>query len=271
MSAELDGLRARFVEMGGEGSVTLSLDGPIAELKLARPEARNALSAKMLVELDDAVTALAGWEGAAVVIHGGVSFCSGADLGQVRGEMSEGDAGAHLNAFGTALMDRLRALPQISVAAVSGFATGGGAELALACDFRVMALDATIHFAHASLGVTPGWGSAGRLTGMLGRRAALSVLLRARPIGAQRALHLGLADRVSPPGEAVEHASALLRETVLCEPGVARQVKAVVSAADTLPAAEARAIEQEAFRTLWGGPAQARALKRLNKGRKKRR
>ncbi len=258
-------MREQLRALGGPGRVVLSAPegAAVAALHIDRPRARGALSGKMLAELDDALEALEGFGGAAVIVHGGRSFCSGADLKQVRSSA----LGAELGAFGTALLDRLRALPLVSVAAVEGHAAGGGAELALACDLRVLSTAARLHFVHARLGLSPGWGSAGRLVAALGRREALKILLSARPIGAQRALDLGLADRLCPPGGALAAARDLLEQLLACEPEVARRIKAAVAAAEDLPPERARAIEGEAFRALWGGPAHRAALRALKQGR----
>jgi ethylmalonyl-CoA/methylmalonyl-CoA decarboxylase len=263
--AELtDWWRAR----GGGGAVRLTTDGPVARLTLDHPEAKNALSGAMLAQLADAVVALEGWRGEAVIVTGaGGTFCAGADLKQVRGALGDAEAAEKLNTLGSLLTARLRALPAVTVAAVEGWAVGGGAELAVACDLRVLAADARVGFVHGRLGLTPGWGGGGRLTRLLGRQRALRLLLEARPVGAQRALDLGLADRLAPPGEAVAAAEAVAAGWRGRAPEVIARIKAIVEAAHAGAPDEAAAVEADAFRSLWGGPAHRAALAASAKGR----
>lgn len=245
------------------GAIRLDLAGPIARLRIDNPTARNAMTAAMMVELADAVDRLAAWDGAAVIVSAGDPrvFCAGGHLGDVRTALSGPDRGERMAlAMGTVL-DRLLALPIVSVAAVDGLAMGGGAELVTACDHRVFGRGAQIAFVHARLGVAPGWGGAGRLVAHVGRRAALRILTTAASLGADDAAALGLCDLVAD-GPAEGAAAAFLA------PVLAQPVAAVRAAKAQIAAAAGRApgglpAEAAAFATVWSGPEHRRALARL--------
>ncbi|MCB9742996.1 MAG: enoyl-CoA hydratase/isomerase family protein [Alphaproteobacteria bacterium] len=266
--------RAELAARGGGGEVQLTVDGPIARLVLDRPEAANALSGAMLLSLEQAVArleqavaeapALGGPVGLIVRGAGERAFCAGSDLTLVRANLDRPELAAALAAFMHQLTERLRALPLVSVAAIEGAAVGGGAELATACDYRVLSRSGFIRFVHARLGLSPGWAGGARLVGLLGRRRALELLSTARRVSAARALDWGLVDRLSDPGQAEAQAHALLAPVLRSAPASVRAAKRLVHAADTTPVAQALEQERAVFESLWGGPAQARAL---SKGR----
>lgn len=241
-----------------EGTVRLELSGPVARLVIDNPSARNAMSVRMMVELADAVLRLQAWEGAALVFssEGGPAFCSGGHLGDVRTALGSPEAGRVMSVAMTAVLDALLALPIVSVAAVEGVAMGGGAELLTACDHRVLAAGARVHFVQARLGVAPGWGGARRLIAHVGRPRALRLLTAAVPVSAADALSIGLADAVVPE-DAVAGALQWL-EPLLGSPAASlRAVKAQVAVAPRTDTAEA-----DAFATVWAGPAHRAALER---------
>jgi ethylmalonyl-CoA/methylmalonyl-CoA decarboxylase len=247
-----------------EGTVRLDLGGPVARLVIDNPSARNAMTVRMMVELADAVLRLQEWQGAALVFSaeaGGTpapraAFCSGGHLGDVRTALGSPEAGRVMSVAMTAVLDALLALPIVSVAAADGVAMGGGAELLTACDHRVLAAGARVHFVQARLGVAPGWGGARRLIAHVGRPRALRLLTAAEPVSAADALTIGLADAVVPE-DAVAGALQWL-DPLLGSPAASlRAVKAQVAVAPRTDTAEA-----DAFATVWAGPAHRAALER---------
>lgn len=210
----------------------------------------------MMVELESAVEAIEAWPGALVLIRGrgAQAFCAGSDLSAVRGALGRPDLAAAMHDFMGQLCARLVALPQITVACVQGAAVGGGAELMTCADLRVIQSDARVQFVHAKLGLSPGWGGAARLRGLLGYSEALAVLARARPLDLQA--HPALWHSLTSDAEAA--AEALLEELRAQPGGALRGAKAALQSPSG---------ERESFLSLWGGPAQREALAKLSQGR----
>lgn len=248
----------------GRGQVRLEGYGPIAELVLDNPSARNAISPGMMVDLERHLDTLEGSETLGLLVRGegGAAFCAGGDLGAVAEHLLEPGAGAGMCAFMTAQLDRLSRLPMVVVAAVEGAALGGGAELLTAVDVVIASEAARIGFVQASLGVSPGWGGGARLVRRVGVHRAVQWLGLAQLHPAAEAVALGLVNRLSPPGEAVRAARALLAPL---ESLPVEAVRASISVARGTAGPEE---EQRLFAGLWGGPAHVEALARLGRSRR---
>jgi enoyl-CoA hydratase/carnithine racemase len=195
----------------------------VALVTIDRPKA-NALSVEVLVELEAAAGALAADLPGAVVVWGGPRiFAAGADIAGFGGP---GEAEAYGRHF-RAAFDGLAALPRAVIAAVCGFALGGGCELALACDLRVVAEDAKLGQPEILLGLIPGAGGTQRLARLLGPARAKDLVLTGRQVAADEALRIGLADRVVPAGDvlasALELAAALAAGPLVAE-GYAKEL-----------------------------------------------
>lgn len=245
-------MREKLRSLGGGGHVELTWSGPIATVVLDNEKSRNALTPTMFAELGDVVDALEDSDGVGVVLRGAGrrAFCAGADLSFVKSTRDDPSVGAGMCAYMHDLTRRLRRLPMVSVAAVEGGAWGGGAELSTATDFRVLARDARVHFVHARLGLAPGWGGGVRLTRIVGRGHALELLCASTPVSAQRALDLGLADRLSPPGESAAAAETLLAPMAEWSADSVRACKSMVGWTDADPDA-AYAEAERVFQSLW--------------------
>ncbi len=180
----------------------------VALITLDRPKA-NALSIELLRELDVAVNELSADLPTAVVIWGGPRiFAAGADISQFGGEQEAIVYGA---AFRSAF-DKLAALPRVVIAAITGFALGGGCELALACDLRVVADTAKLGQPEILLGVIPGAGGTQRLARLVGAGRAKDLILTGRQVDAEEAFRIGLADRVVPAADTLDAALELARQ-----------------------------------------------------------
>jgi enoyl-CoA hydratase len=192
-------------------AVELTRIGDCALLRLNRPEALNALSFSILRDIAAALDEVATWKVRALIITGAgeKAFCAGADIKELRGRtMSECKRGAEL---GQAAFARLERLPFPSVAAVNGFAFGGGLELALACTFRVAVRNAKLGLPEIKLGLIPGYGGTQRLPRLIGEARALEMILLGRTVAAEEAERIGLVHRLVD-GAAVEGAMAFVRE-----------------------------------------------------------
>ena len=177
-------------------SVELTRQDEFAVVTLNRPEALNALSAAVLRELDQAFDAVAAGDARALIVTGAgaKAFCAGADIKELTGRsLSEQRRDA---AFGQAVLARLDELPMPSVAAINGYAFGGGLELALACTFRLALPTAKMALPEIKLGLIPGYGGTQRLPRVVGEARALELILSGRTLDAQEALRIGLVHRV---------------------------------------------------------------------------
>ncbi|HJN73269.1 MAG TPA: enoyl-CoA hydratase/isomerase family protein [Myxococcota bacterium] len=245
-------MREKLRQLGGGGKVRLDWTGPIASVVLDNPKARNALTPTMFAELGDAVDELEDSEGVGLVLRGAgdLAFCAGADLAFVQAARANPETAAAMCGYMHDLTRRLRALPLVSVAAIEGGAWGGGAELATATDLRVMSRTARVHFVHARLGLAPGWGGGVRLPQFVGRAGAISLLCASEPADGQRALEMGLVDRLAPPGGTVGAAESILAPMTAWSKDSVRACKRMVAASDQeLDAAYAAAAQ--AFCDLW--------------------
>ena len=180
-------------------NLTLDQHGDLAILTINRPQSLNALSGELLIELVEAVEAIAETpEVAALIITGAgdKAFVAGADIS----ELSRLDgvyAGRETSLSGQNVMHEIASLPFPTVAAISGYALGGGLELALACDVRVASPTSRLGFPEASLGLLPGYGGTQRLPRLIGPGRALDMMLTARQVGAEEALQMGLVNYLS--------------------------------------------------------------------------
>jgi enoyl-CoA hydratase/carnithine racemase len=216
-------------------------DGRIALLTLERPAARNAIDRRMAAELAQACELLTGADGVRAAILTGAgerAFCAGADLRE-RGALALAERTAHTVAI-EAAAEAAAALPMPTIAAVRGYALAGGAELAIACDLRVAAVDATFGFPEVRVGIFPGAGGAIRLPALIGLGAARDLLFTGRQIDAPTALRLGLVDRLEPPEHVLDAAFALAREIASNAPLAVRAVKQALASSIGRPPAAAR-------------------------------
>lgn len=191
--------------------VELSKVDDYALLRLNRPEALNALSFAILHDIGAAIDEVAIWRVRALIVTGAgeKAFCAGADIKELRGRaMIDCKRGAE---FGQAVFAKLEQLPFPSVAAINGFAFGGGLELALACTFRVASPNAKLGLPEIKLGLIPGYGGTQRLPRLIGEARAVEMIMLGRTVGADEAERIGLVHRIVD-GSAVEGAVALVRE-----------------------------------------------------------
>jgi len=180
--------------------VKVDQQGPVALLLLARPP-MNAISTPLLLELRGTLSALAATAAVkAVVVSGeGRAFVAGADIA----EMKDKDAAAarEYSALGQAVFFELERLPQPTIAAVNGYALGGGCELAMACDLRIASERASFGLPEVTLGVVPGFGGTQRLPRLVGPAKAAELALIGELVDATEARRIGLVNQVVAPEE----------------------------------------------------------------------
>jgi len=233
--------------MGYEGLRVETRDG-LASVTIDRPSRLNALDTRTIGELDTAIGALAEHgevRGVLLTGAGDKAFAAGADIGELHG--LDAEQARALSRRGQQVFDRIEALGKPVVAAVNGFALGGGCELALACHVRVASETASLGTPEAGLGLMCGYGGTQRLPRLVGRGRALEMLLTGERVGAREALRLGLVDRVVPPESLLAEAEALLRRMVANGPLALRAILEAVRGGLDRPLAEALESEARLF------------------------
>jgi enoyl-CoA hydratase/carnithine racemase len=210
--------------------VESSRDGHVALLRLNRPEARNALSPELMEELAGTLERLdPDPEVRCAVIAGSDKvFAAGADI-KAMAERSFAEALRHPAA---GFWRRLAAIKTPMIAAVSGYALGGGCELALACDMIVAAEGATFGQPEINLGIIPGGGGTQRLARVLGKQRAMEYVLTGKRFGAETAREMGLVNRIAADDAWLDEAMALAREIAGKPPIATRLAKQAVLVAE---------------------------------------
>ena len=186
---------------------------PLAIVTLDRPKVLNALNSATLAELDAIFRDLASNDSIRVILltgAGGRAFAAGADIHEIAALNAE--EGKAFALRGQGIFRHLETMGKPVIACIQGFALGGGCELAMACTIRLAADDARLGQPEVKLGLLCGYGGSQRLPRLVGRGAALKLLLTGAIIGAQEAFRIGLVDEVVPAAELMSRAEALALE-----------------------------------------------------------
>jgi enoyl-CoA hydratase/carnithine racemase len=238
-------------------------DDALLVLTIDRPAARNALSRELVARLVDALDEASNDETVGGVVlassHPSV-FIAGGDLTELAALPMTPQGAERVLELG-ALTRAIEACAVPVLAAVSGAALGGGAEVTVACDLVVMSPASYIRFVHARMGLVPAWGGATRLEERVGALRANELLLSARPVAAPEAYGLGLCNRIAE--DARGGALSLARELAASTRGATAALKRSATAARSARRGGAIAAEQEAFRCAWGSPAHRMAFEAI--------
>lgn len=236
----------------------------IGALTVARPQTRNALNWQAMREFADAVEAAHEAEGLRVLIITGAgnSFVSGGDIAELRNYPSRADGLRLATIMGDALA-RLEALPCPTIAAINGPCRGGGSEIAVACDIRLMAQNADIGFVHVKLGISTAWGGGQRLLRAVGYARALDLLTSGRVLDAAEALALRLVNQVVPEGEALSAAQALAEQIATNPPAAVSAAKRILRLSLTHTEGLSMEAERGEFPILWDTEYRRRAVERF--------
>ncbi|KAK3584929.1 hypothetical protein CHS0354_021807 [Potamilus streckersoni] len=248
-------LQKEFAKYKG-GSVDLEKDeaSGIAVILLNNPSKKNAMTGKMMSDLDDAVKELEDWRnGKGVILTGAEkSFCSGGDKSTVL-QINTPLMGRLMSQYMHDITMRLFNIPLISVAAIKGFAIGGGAELATACDFRIMTASSKIGFVQKTVGLATGWGGGTRLVRLIGRTSALKLLSSGKVLDAESAKSIGLADEIiQEECDIVLEARKWLSGYCDGNAQVIQSAKSIVAEAAESNMAMSLDHERNVFSNLWG-------------------
>jgi enoyl-CoA hydratase len=193
--------------------VKLELDDGIATITISRPKALNALNSAVLDELDSAITQVGENRAARALIitgEGNKAFVAGADIGEMVNLTP--DEAVAFSRRGQAVFSAIERLPIPTIAAVNGYALGGGCELALGCDIRIASENARFGQPEVGLGIIPGFGGTVRLPLAIGRSRATYMILTGRQISAKEAYAMGLVAEIMPSESLLSRAEELARE-----------------------------------------------------------
>ena len=227
--------------------VKLEKKGPVGIVTMDRPEALNALDKQVLEDLDAVLDQVEADPEilVAIVTGAGRSFVAGADIGQMSNFTAvEGKA---FGAYGNGVFLKLENLTKPTIAAVNGFALGGGCELSMACDIRLASDKAKFGQPEVGLGITPGFGGTQRLPRIVGVSNAMDMILTARVLKAEEAERIGLVSRVYPAEELMDKALELANAIAANAQVAVRQSKAAIRRGMQTDMATAAAFEAEAF------------------------
>ena len=201
-----------------------TVDDGVAVITINRPKALNALNSAVMADFTDLLPKIAVDEAVKVVIitgSGEKSFVAGADITEMQ-KMSAIE-GRNWGKLGQAVFDKVEKLPQPVIAAVNGFALGGGCELSMACDIRIAAENALFGQPEVGLGITPGFGGTQRLSRLVGKGIAKELIFTATNIDAQEAYRIGLVNKVVPAAELMAAAQKLAKK-IMSKSSVAVQL-----------------------------------------------
>jgi len=247
-------------------TVLTEIRGRVGIVKLNRPQAMNAFNTVMLKELFDALDAFDGDEniGALVVCGSEKAFAAGADIK----EMADASAVDMITQGRLETWDRIRGIRKVVIAAVSGWALGGGCEFAISCDMIVASETAKFGQPEITIGVIPGAGGTQRLARLLGKQLAMEMVINNRTLTAMEALQFGLVNRVVPVDRYLDEAVVLAEEIASRAPLAVRMAKDSVSAAFETTLTEGLKAEKRNFYPLFATEDQKEGMKAFIEKRK---
>src|ERR1700761_4070212 len=228
-------------------------EGAIATVTLDRPEVLHALDAVMFDELERAFAELAEEANVRVILltgSGERAFAAGAGIRAL--VETDATSGRAASQRGQSVMLQIERCGKPVIACVNGVALGGGCELALACTFRIASERAKLGLPELKLGLVPGYGGTQRLPRLIGRSAAVRLMLTGTAVDATEALRLGLVDEVVPSGELMTRGKAVAESIAAMAPLAISAVIQAVARGEGLPIEEAMQVEAEIFGELCG-------------------
>ncbi|NLV16905.1 MAG: short-chain-enoyl-CoA hydratase [Syntrophomonadaceae bacterium] len=249
-------------------NLLLEKDGAIGIITMNRPKALNALNEETLVDLDQAVDLIAkDDEVKAVIITGnGNAFVAGADI--VAMQNNNGLQGKAFGTLGQGVFLKIEKLPKPVIAAINGFALGGGCELAMACDIRIASEKAKFGQPEVGLGIVPGFAGTQRLPKLVGAGMAKELIFTGDMIDAQKANQIGLVNRVVAPDELMEEAKKMARKIISNAPVAVRFAKQAINEGLELDVARGQLIEVDLLALCFATEDQKEGMKAFIEKRK---
>ena len=248
--------------------VDYEVEGRIGIITINRPAALNALNSEVLDHLQAVIESVNCDEVRCLIVTGAgeKSFVAGADISEMSKLYSE--AGEIFGRKGNNVFRALETLPIPSIAAVNGFALGGGCELAMSCDFRICSDNAMFGQPETGLGITPGFGGTQRLARLIGPGMAKQLIYTAKNIKAPEALRIGLVNAVFPQDQLMEEAKKLAGKIAANAPIAVRACKKAINEGLELPMDEAIVLEEKLFGSCFDSEDQKEGMKAFLEKRK---
>jgi len=241
-------------------NIRLETEDAVAILTIDRPKALNALNSKTLQEIESALSSVPGQARVLIVTGGGdKSFVAGADIAEMA-SISASQA-REFAALGHRVMNMLEQLSIPTIAAVNGFALGGGCELALACDLIYASEKAKLGLPEVSLGVIPGFGGTQRLTRVVGKQRAKELIFSGERLDATKAKEIGLVLDVLPADQLLAHCKAVAAKIQKNGPLAVAQAKRVIEFGSDQDLRAANELERQGFAVLFGSEDQKEGMK----------
>ena len=229
-------------------NVLLEKKGHVAIATVNRPQALNALNSEVLTDLDELVEQVTADKDIYALVLTGAgekAFVAGADIGEMSGLTKEG--GVAFGKHGNDVFRKLETLPIPTIAAVNGFALGGGCELSMSCDIRICSENAVFGQPEAGLGITPGFGGTQRLARLVGAGMAKQMIYTAKNIKADEALRIGLVNAVYPAEELMEQAEKMAETIAKNAPIAVRACKKAINDGLQVDMDQAVVVEEKLF------------------------
>ena len=254
--------------MAGDALVSLTVEDRIAVVRLERPEAMNAISGDLADELAEVCWRVSHDNDIWVMVLTGAgerAFCVGADLKE-RAAFEIYEFYQNREQM-RAMFSTLRKVPQPTIAAVFGFALGGGFELALSCDIVIAAQGTEFGLPEARVGLIPAGGGTQLLTRKLGVSRAKDLIFRGRRFDASHAWELGLVSEITPPEDLMSHALEVARDVCKSSPVAVREAKRAIDASIGVPLEDGMNIENDAWRVVINTEDRAEGIRAFNEKR----
>ena len=241
-------------------NVTYETKDHIATITINRPDALNALNLEVLEELDQLITQAQDDQDAYVIIITGAgrAFVAGADISQMK-DLEPNDA-KHFGEYGNSVFSKIEETSKPFIAAVNGYALGGGCELAMACDIRIAGTKAKFGQPEVGLGITPGFGGTQRLPRIVGLAKAKELIFTAQTIGAEEALRIGLVNQVVPDEELMAAALEMAKKIAGNAQIAIRQSKLAITRGIQCDVRTGVALEAQAFALCFSSQDQKNAM-----------
>jgi len=233
-------------------NITVELNGAVAVLTISRPKAMNALNDETINEIGAAFDELEkNGETRVMVLTGAEkAFVAGADIGELMAADAEG--GRKISEKGNTIFKQIEDSDIVSIAAINGFALGGGCEIAMACDIRIASEKAKLGQPEVNLGVIPGYGGTQRLSRLVGKGKAKELILTGDMITAEEASRIGLVEKVVAPEELMETATKMAKTISYKGPVAVRLSKKAINFGSETNLADGLAFEIEKFKEIFG-------------------
>ena len=227
--------------------VKYEVDGNIAMMTIDRPKALNALNKQVLTEINEVLDQVDPNTVRCMIVTGAgeKSFVAGADIGEM--SVLDREGGVAWGKYGNDIFRKLETLPVPTIAAINGFALGGGCEIAMSCDIRICSDNAVFGQPEVGLGITPGFGGTQRLARIVGMGRAKEIIYTASNIKADEAYRIGLVNAVYPQAELLDAAKKLAGKIARNAPIAVRLSKKAINDGLQVDMDQAIVIEENAF------------------------